>query len=113
VRRSGQLVIAKVITSGSPHVCNHLVIDRAFLVVYLSLRRRLRKGARARRRLAIALRGFSVAVQRVARARSQIKGLVGSRGISGVMVGWVGLMEMTGVVVVCMGITFWLGVRFR
>jgi hypothetical protein len=87
-------VITKVITSGLPHACNHLVIDRAFLPTYLlSLRRRLRKGARARSRLAIALSGFSAAVRRVARTRSQIRGLVGSRGIwvmSGTWGNWVG-----------------------
>jgi hypothetical protein len=69
----------------------------------LPLRRLLRKRAIARMRLAIALRGLAVAVQRVARTRSQIKGLVGSRGIAGSMVGWVGLMEITGVVVCMMG----------
>jgi hypothetical protein len=81
VWRLGQLVIAKVITSRLLYVCNHLVIDRAFLVAYLlSLRRLLRKRAMARRRLAIALRGFSVAVMRVEKTKIQIRGLCGSRG---------------------------------
>jgi uncharacterized membrane protein YidH (DUF202 family) len=59
------------------------------------------------RRLAIAFNGFSVAVRKVARTRSQIRGLVGSRGISVGMVGCVGLMEMVGVVMGCIGVTFW------
>lgn len=49
---------------------------------------------KARRRLAIAFNGFSVAVRKVARTRSQISGLVGSRGISGGRVGCRGAVEV-------------------
>jgi hypothetical protein len=66
---------------------------------------------RARRRLAIAFNGFSVAVRKVARTRSQIRGLVGSRGISVGIVGWIGLMEMVGVVMGCIVVTFWFVFR--
>jgi hypothetical protein len=62
---------------------------------------------KAQRRLAIAFNGFSVAVTRAVMTIIQIRGLVGSRGISGVMVGWIGLMEMVGVVMGCMVVTFW------
>jgi hypothetical protein len=49
---------------------------------------------RARRRLAIAFNGFAVAVRKVARTRNQMRGLVGSRGISVGMVGCRGAVEV-------------------
>jgi hypothetical protein len=66
---------------------------------------------RARRRLAIAFNGFAVAVRKVARTRNQMRGLVGSRGISVGIVGWIGLMEMVGVVMGCIVVTFWFVFR--
>lgn len=55
----------------------------------------------ARSRLAIALRDFAVAVQRVAKTRIQMRGLVGSRDMSVGILGFIGGVEMIGVVVVC------------
>jgi hypothetical protein len=58
------------------------------------------KGEITRSRLAIAFRGFAVAVQRVAKTNAQMRGLVWSRGISVGILGCMGGVEMVGVVVV-------------
>ena len=64
------------------------------------------RGFKARRRLAIAFMGFSIAVMRAVRTMIQMSGLWGSRGSS---VGCVGSIERVGCVVVSfIGFTFWV-----